>query len=158
MDPREDRVNGEAAATKDVGEIESEIESLRDEIDRLVSELDRRRHEAFGAVAAIRTNPLPLVLGGIALGGLAAWWVYSTVQARRDAGRFWTKARKLRTAIARAIDDPDRVAAGDPTFLQQVATRLLTTAGTAVVTAMLKLVLDRVPSPEEQRAAMAPAP
>src|SRR5688500_17715245 len=144
MDEREDRVNGHEP---DVADLEEEIETLRDEIDVLVSELDRRRHQAFGAVAAVRNNKLPLIAGGLAAGALLAWWIYSAIDERRDAKRTITKLHKLRLAVARAIADPDRVAAGDPTMPQKVAGKLITTAGTAAIAAFAKMLFDRAPEP-----------
>ncbi len=144
MDAGEDRLTGNGRA-KDVGELEGEIGSLRDEIDVLVAELDRRRHQAFGAVAAVRNARIPLILAGVAAGALFAWWVYAAIHERRDARRPVVKLRRLRAAVARAIDDPERVAAGDPTMKQKVAARLLTTAGTALITAGAKALLNRRP-------------
>jgi len=80
--------------------LESEIERLRTEIDAMVGELDRRRHEAFDVRLQMRRHAGLVVAVGsaavmLALGAGAAW-----ISSRRRHDRL-----HLRVGIlARAVD------------------------------------------------------
>jgi hypothetical protein len=83
----------------------------------------------------------PVVVGGAVLalaatvGGLGAVMIWRHQQLKRPAVR----AKHLRTAVARMIAHPDRVAQGEPAMYQ----KLLAAAGTALVGALTKQLIAR---------------
>jgi hypothetical protein len=90
-------------------ELEAEIEGLRGELDGMVDELDRRRHEAFdvrlqlrrhaGLVAAVGAGALLLTVFGI-----AAW-----TSSRRRQDLLHVRLQNLGRAVALMARHPDRL-------------------------------------------------
>jgi hypothetical protein len=116
----------------------SEIAVVRDELDRLVAELDRRRHSAFDVREHVGRHALGLTLTGLALAATAAGgvWLNGWRQSRR--ARLPAQAGRLQHAIARMTEHPERVAA-EPTM----AGRIVTAAASAAVAALVKKLLER---------------
>jgi hypothetical protein len=91
---------------EEVKHLEEEVEAIRDNLGRLVSELDHRRHDAFDLRLQLRRHARPLAIGlaGVlvlaAVGGIFA---YRARQRRRSVSARLASARRL---FARAIDDP----------------------------------------------------
>jgi hypothetical protein len=138
-----DRVNGKPA---DVGRIAGDIETLRGELGTLVSELDRRRHEAFDLSLQLRRHPVAVAVavGAVALaaGGLLAVLVRSRRQHRRPGYR----AQEARRALARLLEHPDRVAA-EPSVGQKILAAAGTAAGAAVARRLVQRYVRATPSP-----------
>lgn len=144
-DPRVlDGTDHERAPAKRAQLIEGEIDDLRDELGVLISELDRRRHEAMDVGLQVRRHAVPVALIGLgtiaAVGALIAW----RVSAARERQRPLARARRLRIALERAADHPERVAAKDPATPTQIGATILTAIGTTAAIAITKKVIDRV--------------
>jgi hypothetical protein len=128
-----DRMNGAAPE-----HVAGDIDRLRGELGRLVSELDRRRHEALDVRLQLRRHPLAAVLAASAaalvLGGLVAL----AVGRRRRRRSPMHRAREVRGALARLLDHPDRVAAETT-----LTDKILGAAGVVAATALTRRLVDR---------------
>lgn len=123
--------------------VAGDIDRLRGELGRIVSELDRRGHEALDVRLQLRRHPLAaaIAVGAAAavLGGLVALAVRRRRQRRSPVHR----AREVRGALARLLDHPDRVAA-EPSL----GHKILAAAGVVAATALARRLVDRaVPLP-----------
>jgi hypothetical protein len=134
-------------------EIVGEIEDIRNQLDRSLSELDRRRHEATDLRLQIRRHPA--IAAGVALGILAAasGVVALAVIARRRE-RPASKARSLRRALGRAYENPHELAQPEP----GLAAKVLGAVATTVVTALAKKYIDQLWRRPRPPPAAAPAP
>jgi hypothetical protein len=132
-----------------------EIAVVREELDTLLGELDRRRHEALDVPLQVRRHALGASLTLLALVITAAGSVWLTVWHRRRTERLGARAGRLRQAISRMTEHPERVAA-EPTTTGKIA---LAAANAAVATLVKKLLevavqrlmdagSDRRPAPE----------
>ena len=138
---RLDNINGSAARVRQLG---NETEAIRHELDELVMELDRRRHHAFDWRLQVRRNARALaLLGGglvVAVGiGVAASIVRkrrrTTLAARLSDLVDW--GDRLRLALGRIVEDPDRLAPKEPTSRRR--SRASTAAALAIGTARVLL-------------------
>ena len=110
---RDERTNGATARPAD-GEaaervIEREIGDLRQDLDGIVNELDRRRHEAFDVRLQLRRHRTAVVTAGavavlIAVGGFVAW---RNARLRQD--RFAVRLQNLGRAFAIMARNPERL-------------------------------------------------
>jgi hypothetical protein len=119
-------------------EIEREIEHLRTRLDRSLAELDRRRHELTDVKLQMRKHPrvfigagatVALLLGGI---GLAVW-------RSRKREKLPNRARRIRIAFGRAIDEPEKVARGEAPAWEKI----LAAVGTTIAVGVTKKLLER---------------
>jgi hypothetical protein len=109
----DERTNGATARPTD-GEaaervIEREIGDLRQDLDGIVNELDRRRHEAFDVRLQLRRHRTAVVTAGavaalIAVGGFIAW---RNARLRQD--RLTVRLQNLGRAIAIMSRHPERL-------------------------------------------------
>jgi hypothetical protein len=114
--------------------LEHEVEDIRSNIDHIVIELDRRRHELFDWRLQLRRH-------GVALGALAAAFVVATAgsigfaiwRSRRRA-RPLAKAKRWRAAFSRVVEHPEWVAREHPS----VGNRALVAAASAVAGVVAK--------------------
>jgi len=118
--------------------IEGEIAEIRGRLDQSLAELDRRRHEATDVKLQIRRHPGAVAVAGgvvlLLLGGVAyAIW------AAQKRERPVNKAKRLKLALSRMIDDPQKVAKAEPT----VPEKILAAAGTAAATILTKKIIER---------------
>ncbi|MFL5303618.1 MAG: hypothetical protein ACJ8F1_00320 [Polyangia bacterium] len=127
--------NGDA----DPSELQKEVVTARNDLDRLVGELDRRRHAFFDVRAQIRRNPVPFLLGGLALLTAVGGTVALIVMRRRRHNAWPQRVQRFRHAIAEAARHPDR------SHDQPSATRKIGTAGgTAIASALAKAATQRL--------------
>jgi len=119
-------------------EIERDIEHLRARLDRSLVELDRRRHELTDIRLQMRKHPavffgtsaaLLLMVGGV------GYAIYRSRQ-REDLPQ---KASRLRMALGRAIDKPQRVARSGPPPWQKI----LTAVGTTIAVSLAKKLVEQ---------------
>ncbi|MFL5376273.1 MAG: hypothetical protein ACJ787_00060 [Myxococcales bacterium] len=128
-----DRMNGNGSH-----QIEGEIAEIRGRLDQSLAELDRRRHEATDVKLQIRRHPAAVaVAGGIVL--LLLGGVGYAIWAARQRERPVNKAKRLRLALSRMIDEPQKVAKAEPT----VPEKILAAAGTAAATILTKKIIER---------------
>jgi hypothetical protein len=96
------------AQSSDPAELEKEVIAARAGLDRLIGELDRRRHALFDVRGQLRRHPVPIILGGLAVAAAVGGAITLLIvrQRRRDA---WPRrVQRLRRSIAAAIRHPDR--------------------------------------------------
>jgi len=123
-----------------------EIALVRYELDELLAELDRRRHELFDVRAQLRRHALGATLTGIAFLGTASVGVWLSVLRRQRRSRVTARAGRLRHALARMTEHPERVAA-EPTIPGKIVTAAASAAAAALVKKLLERGVQRVLEP-----------
>jgi hypothetical protein len=119
-------------------QLEGEIAVLRNELTGLVTELDRRRHELTDFKLQARRHVVGMTLTGAGLLASAAGFAWLSVWRSRRGSQATARMGRLREAVSRMVDRPDRVAA-EP----GIPARILTAAATAAVATAIKKVLER---------------
>jgi hypothetical protein len=135
------RVNGTQAGQeprKAARELETEITEIRSRLDRSLAELDRRRHELTDVRLQVKRHPMVTVAAGVTVLALFGGVAYA-VWASRQRNKPMSKARRLKHALARMIDEPHKVAKSEPTVPEKV----LAAAGTAAATILVKKLMER---------------
>ena len=136
-----DRVNGQRAngePRKMARELETEITEIRSRLDRSLAELDRRRHELTDVRLQVRRHPMVAVAAGVTVLALVGGVAYA-VYAARQRNKPVSKARRLKHALSRMIDEPHKVAKSEPT----VPEKILAAAGTAAATMLVKKMMEK---------------
>jgi hypothetical protein len=136
-----DRVNGERAngePRKVARELETEITDIRTRLDRSLAELDKRRHELTDVRLQVKRHPMIAVAAGVTVLALLGGVAYA-VWAARERNKPVSKARRLKHALARMMDEPHKVAKSEPT----VPEKILAAAGTAAATMIVKKLMER---------------
>jgi hypothetical protein len=108
-----------APTSENVEALQREIEGIREGLDGMVGELDRRRHTLFDVRGQLRRHPVPLIAVGVALVGIAAGGIAFGVAHRRRRGRLAARLTRFQEALRRMIDKPTRVA-NTPTIGQKI--------------------------------------
>jgi hypothetical protein len=134
VDTRHDPPTSRAVA-KDLG---TEIAGVREELDTLLGELDRRRHEALDVTLQLRRHAFGASLTAVAFVATAAGSVWLALWRRRRRERPAAQAGRLRHALSRMTEHPERVAQETT-----VTTKILTAAANAAVAALVKKALER---------------
>ena len=130
--------NSEASLQESTRQLDGEIASLREELAGLVAELDRRRHELLDVKLQARRHALGMALTSVALLATASGFVWLGTWHSRRRRTTLSRVGRLREAISRMIDRPERVAA-EP----GVPARILTAAANAAVATAIKKMLER---------------
>jgi hypothetical protein len=121
-------------------ELEREVEDIRENIDDIVGELDRRGHELFDWRSHLRRNKaLLLTLGASCLVGFGLTISLGVAKRRRQA-RLSYKARQLRRALSRMVAHPELVAQPRP----GVANKALSAAVGAVAGGLARAIVRRL--------------
>lgn len=119
-------------------EIERDIGVLRTRLDRSLAELDRRRHELTDIKLQMRKHPAVFAGTGVvvllALGGVG----YAVYRSRKRE-ELPKKARRIRIAFGRAVDQPERVARREAPAWEKI----LTAVGTAIAVNLAKKMVER---------------
>ena len=112
-----DRIAQSNSSPARVRELGNETDAMRRQLDELVGELDRRRHELFDWRLQLRRHgrAIALIAGGIVVvvGMGVGFSVARTRRRHTLAARLAELAdrgERLRRALGRIIDDPDRLA------------------------------------------------
>jgi hypothetical protein len=126
---------GPRASAEQLG---NEIAVVRNELDSLLGEFDRRRHEALDVPLQLRRHALGISLTALALVTTAAGSVWLTLWRRRRRGRLAARAGRLRQAVSRMTEHPERVAT-EPTVTAKIATA----AANAAIAVLVKKLLER---------------
>ncbi|HXJ18651.1 MAG TPA: hypothetical protein VMT03_00345 [Polyangia bacterium] len=128
----------------DPQELQQEVIAARAGLDRLVGELNRRRHAMFDVRGQLRRHPLPMVLGGLAVAAGIGGTIALLVVHRRRRNAWPKRVQRLRRSVAAALRHPDRNhdepsarykigvaggAAAASVLAKAVATRLLRSLG-----------------------------
>jgi len=121
-----------------VHEIGNEVAHVRDELDVLLGELDRRRHEALDVPLQLRRHAVGASLTVLAFTLAAAGSVGLTMWRRRRRERLSTRVGRFSQAISRMTEHPERVATE-----RAMPARIVTAAANAAVTMLVKKLLER---------------
>jgi hypothetical protein len=116
----------------------SEIAALRDDLDHLVREVDRRRHETLDLGLQVRRHTPGAVVTIVALIGAAAGFAWVGSWRARRRNRLMSQPDRLRQVLSRMIDHPERVAAERP-----LPEKIMTAAANAAVAVIIKRILER---------------
>ena len=119
-------------------EIESDIEHLRRWLDRSLAELDRRRHELTDVKLQMRKHPVAFIGAGAVLVLMLGGVGYAVYRSRKRQ-ELPAKAKRLRIAIGRAVDAPEKVARGEPPVWEKIAAAV----GTTIAVSLTKKLIDR---------------
>jgi hypothetical protein len=129
---------GAPGVTRDtVHEIGNEVAHVRGELDVLLGELDRRRHEALDVPLQLRRHATGVGLTVLALTVAAAGSVWLTMWRRRRRARLRARLGRLSQAVRRITERPERVAA-EPT----IPAKIVTAAANAGVAMLVKKLLE----------------
>ncbi len=122
------------------GSLEHEIEDIRSNLDRLLGDLDRRRHEAFNVRLQWQRHKVAIVVVAAsvisALGGIIAL----VARRRRMHARLSSRFRRFSRALAIIGEKPERVTSGEKT----VTGRILSAAGGAAAAMIARQVAGRL--------------
>ena len=121
-----------------VHELGNEVAHVRDELDVLLGELDRRRHEALDVPLQLRRHAVGAGLTALAFTLAAAGSVWLTMWHRRRRARLGARVGRLSQAIARMTEHPDRVATE-----RALPAKIVTAAANAAVAMLVKKLLER---------------
>jgi hypothetical protein len=141
-----DRVRNGSPTPADVGRVAGEIDVLRRELGGLVSELDRRRHEALDVRLQLKRHPIlvgtVVVVAALVVSAAITLTVHDVRRRRRPA----TRAREVRDALGRLLEHPRQVAS-QPSISNKVATAVGVAIATALVRRMLEPSIPHAPQP-----------
>ncbi len=129
----------QGGTTPQPSEIQKQVVAARHDLDRLVGELDRRRHAMFDVRGRIGRHPVPFILGGLALLTAVSGTVALIVARRRRHNAWPQRVRRLRHAIAQAVRHPDR-SRDQPSAGKKIGTA----GGSAVASALAKEATHRL--------------
>lgn len=128
-----------AAGETDPSDIQKQVVAARHDLDRLVGELDRRRHALFDLRGQIRRRPVPFILGGLALLTAIGGTVALVVARRRRHNAWPQRVQRLRHAVAQAVKHPDR-SHDEPSPAKKIGTA----SGTALASVLVKAAAERL--------------
>ena len=120
--------------------LQHEIESVRENLGGLVSELDHRRHEAFDVGLQLRQHAVPLIIAGTALLGVTAGGVTLAIRRSRARNSFPARALRLGQAFKRMAEHPERQAAPPP----NLGLKILAAAGAAAASMLARRLMQRL--------------
>lgn len=123
----------------DPAEIQKEVVEARQDLDRLVGELDRRRHAFFDIRGQIRKRPVPFILGGLAVLTAVGGTVALIVARRRRHNAWPQRVQRLRRAVSQAVRHPDRNH-DEPSSAKKIGTA----GGTAAASVLTKVLMQRL--------------
>lgn len=119
-------------------EIERDIEHLRTNLDHSLAELDRRRHELLDVRLQMHRHPAVFIGAGafvvLVLGGVG----YAIYRSRKRE-ELPQKARRLRIAIGRAVDEPHKVARGEAPVWEKIVAAV----GVTIATSLARKLVER---------------
>jgi hypothetical protein len=119
-------------------EIERDIDHLRTRLDRSLAELDRRRHELMDVRLQMRRHPAVFAGAGavvvLVLGGVG----YAIYRSRKH-DELPQKARRLRIAVGRAVDKPEKVARGEAPVWEKIVAAV----GVTIATSLARKLVER---------------
>ena len=131
----------EISPQESVRHLNGEIAMLREDLARLVAELDRRRHEALDVKRQVKRHALGVILTGAAVVAAPVGLMLATRRTRPQRGLL-AKVRQVRDGLSRIVKRRERVAA-QPAVLTTILTAAANAAGAIVIKKMLERSLER---------------
>jgi len=126
----------ETSARTAARRLDDEIGMLRAELTTLVSELDRRRHEALDVRLQIKRRAPGLAIAAVALLVAASGFVWWKARQARQMATLGARASDLRRRLSGMIQPPA------PPREPNAVARVLTTAATAAAATAMRRGLD----------------
>ena len=120
-----------------------EVAIVREELDVLLAELDRRRRDLVNVRLQVRRHPVGAALATLTLIGAAAGVVWLSVRRQRRRPGLGGHADRLREALAGRTEHP-----GWAAVASTMAGKILTTAASAAVASLVRNTLEPVRRPE----------
>jgi hypothetical protein len=121
------------------GPLEADIVRRRRELGALVAELNRRRHELTDVGLQMRRHAAGVLVTVFVTGAAAAGAVAYVIRRARRRETLLARGGRLREALGRMIDRPERVAV-QPTAVE----RLIGSAVSAAAAFLIKAALERL--------------
>ena len=118
--------------------LELNVELVRQRLDATIRELDRRRHDAFDVRRQLQRHALPVIGGVVALAATVAALTVWALRRRMARHRLMPRMHRLRQAVGRMVDKPDRVARENPNVVRKIAAAAGTTAATMLAKKLMK--------------------
>jgi hypothetical protein len=115
----------------------AEIAIVREELNVLLAELDRRRHDLLDVRLQLRRHAKGTALTTLALVGVAAGAVWLSVGRRRRGRRLTADAGRLPGAISGVTEQPGRATAA-----ATMAGKVVTAAASAAVASLVRKALE----------------
>jgi hypothetical protein len=125
----------------------AEVATVREELDVLLAELDRRRHDLLDVRLQLRRHAKGTALTTLALAGVAAGAVWLSVGRRRRARRLTADAGLLAGAISGVTEHPGRATAA-ATMAGKVVTAAASAAAASLVRKALEHAVRRLLEPQ----------
>jgi hypothetical protein len=120
--------------------LEADIARQRLDLGARFAELNRRGHELTDVGLQVRRHALGFTATVLALGAVAAGSIALGVWRARRRNTLAARGGRLREAVGRMIDRPERVAV-EPTVMQ----RIIASAGSAAAALLIKAALEALP-------------
>ena len=128
----------EALAPRDPAPIEAEIVRQREVLTTLVSQVSRRGRELTDVRLQVRRHAVGVSATLLALAAAGAGSIALGVWRARRRNTLTARGSRLREALGRMVDRPERVAV-EPTAMQ----RIIGAAGSAAAAFLVKAGLER---------------
>jgi hypothetical protein len=124
--------------------LELQIESIRRNLTGIVRELDHRRHDLTDVRTQLSKHKTELLAaaGTVALVAGAVGAVAFFVRRRNQ--KLTVRAKRMRKAVGRILEDPNRLARAEPSILKKVATALIAAALGAAVKKVTTIAIEEV--------------
>jgi hypothetical protein len=129
----------EGQPAPDPRQIEADIVRRREELTTRLTQLKQRGRDLTDVGLQVRRHALGFTATFLAVGGVAAGSIALGAWRARRRNTLTARGGRLREALGRMIDRPERVAA-EPTVSQ----RIIGAAGSAAVAFLIKAALERV--------------
>lgn len=118
--------------------LELNVEMVRQRLDATIRELDRRRHDAFDIRRQLRRHALPVIGGIVVFAATVAAMTVWALRRRIARHRLRPKMQRLRHALGRMVEKPDRVARENPNVVRKIAAAAGTTAATMLAKKLMR--------------------
>ena len=117
--------------------LELNVEMVRQRLDATIRRI-RRRHDAFDIRRQLRRHALPVIGGIVALAATVAAMTVWALRRRLARHRLRPKMQRLRHALGRMVEKPDRVARENPNVVRKIAAAAGTTAATMLAKKLMR--------------------
>lgn len=131
--------------------LEGEITRLRGELGQIAGELQQRWRDVTDIKLHVRRHAVGVATSVIVMGAVAAVSLAWRMRMARRRDTLPARAGRLREAVARIVDRPERVAV-EPSAAQ----RIVAAAIAAVVPFVVKAALERLTGPGQRTGAVRP--